>query len=670
MKTCKHCGAGNPDELRVCAYCGKELDEEEKKPRSGLLGSMGRKRYAAPEAGESAPKAEDAAPAEEPKVEDAAPTEEPKAAEDAAPAEEPKAAEDAVPAEEPQTSEGSSVRKSGGLAGRMGKVRYESKDEGKPAEKEAKPEPSLRKDTGLAGKMGDVRYGTKPKDSPPAALKDTGLAGKMGEVRYGTKPKDSPEEPRPAEPEKKKRPDKGVIVAVSLAVLAAAASVLLVFWDAIFGSAQLYGAGIGGYINYYRPVEEEEIVEEDGVRYVGDQMLIVSAFGASYEEMETFFEERDMEIIGYVELIDTYQVQLDKSYTLSELHTMASELEKDRLVDSATVNTVRENADFSIPSDPWDGNSNWDEPNPYSGNWGVVAIHAPEAWERWEPSVVRVGVLDSMFDEGNRDLNIVMTRGNEVYDRTPNNDDKAHGTHVSGTIGAIHDNGYGVAGVAENCEIYGYSASRYRTTMDEVSAMAELAAQDVRVINYSMGLIDEYRDAAIERNGVERDIYYHYAAAFSQTAMKHLLRKGYDFILVCAAGNDPVEAKWASEYAYITDPMIRDRIIVVGAAEVDRDGHYSLTYFSARGERMDVVAPGMDIYSTMPGGGFDYMSGTSMATPHVTGVTASVWAIAPNLSGAEVKRIVVSTATTPVAGTDVGMINMEAAMAAAEAAAR
>ena len=235
MKTCKHCGAGNPDELRVCAYCGKELDEEEKKPRSGLLGSMGRKRYAAPEAGEPAPK-----PAE-----DAAPAEEPKAAEDAAPAEEPKAAENAAP----EASEGSSVRKSGGLAGRMGKVRYESRDEGKSAEKEAKPESSLRKDTGLAGKMGDVRYGTKPKDSPPAALKDTGLAGKMGEVRYGTKPKDSPEEPRPAEPEKKKRPDKGVIIAVSLAVLAAAASVLLVFWDAIFGSAQLYGAGIGGYIN-------------------------------------------------------------------------------------------------------------------------------------------------------------------------------------------------------------------------------------------------------------------------------------------------------------------------------------------------------------------------------------------------------------------------------------
>ena len=417
-------------------------------------------------------------------------------------------------------------------------------------------------------------------------------------------------------------------------------------------------------------MEEEEIVEEDGVRYVGDQMVIVSGFGQSYDEMEDFFREQDMEIIGYVELIDAYQVQLSQSYTLTELHGMCRELERDPHVDSATVNAVWESDNFAIPSDPWDGSANWNRAEPTCANWGVVAIHAPESWERWEPAEVRVGVLDSMFDENHRDLSFAMTKGNEIYSRTPDNDSKAHGTHVSGTIGAVHDNGLVAAGVAENCRLYGYSASKYQTTMDEVSAMAELAAQDVRVINYSMGLIDEYRDAAIARNGVERDIYYHYAAAFSQTAMKHLLRKGYDFVLVCAAGNDPLDAVWASEYAYITDPQIRDRIIVVGAAQVDRDGQYSLAYFSARGDRMDVVAPGVDIYSTMPGGGGGYMSGTSMATPHVTGVTASVWAMAPGLSGAEVKRIVVSTANIPVKGSSVGMINMEAAMEAAEAAAR
>ena len=637
MKTCKHCGAENPEELALCAFCGSALEEEEK-AGTGLLGSMGGKRY----------------------------TEAEKPAEPEKPA--------AAPAEERE-----SAAPAGTLLGSMGKRRYESGD-GKPEEKpgeksDEKPgeksdeKPAALRDSGLAGSMGKRRYGTRPKDAPPAPPVEAGLAGSMGKQRYGARPKDSPPEEKP-QPVKKKSADKGRVIAVSLTVLALAASVLLVFWDAIFGSAKLYGAGIGGYINYYRPVEEEEIVEEDGVRYVGDQMVIVSGFGISYDEMEDYFLGQDMEIIGYVELIDAYQVQLSQSYTLTELHDMCRELEKDRHVDSATVNAVWESDSFAVPSDPWDGSANWNRAEPYSANWGVVTIHAPESWERWEPAEVRVGVLDSMFDENHRDLNFAMTKGNEIYDRTPDNDSKAHGTHVSGTIGAVHDNGLVAAGVAENCRLYGYSASRYQTTMDEVSAMAELAAQDVRVINYSMGLIDEYRDAAIERNGVERDIYYHYAAAFSQTAMKHLLRKGYDFVLVCAAGNDPVEAVWASEYAYITDPEIRDRIIVVGAAQVDGDGRYSLAYFSARGSRMDVVAPGVDIYSTMPGGGGGYMSGTSMATPHVTGVTASVWAMAPELSGAEVKRIVVRTANIPVSGSSVGMINMEAAMEAAEAAAR
>ena len=628
MKICKHCGAENPEKLSTCSFCGSALEEEEK-AGTGLLGSMGGKRYTG---------------AEE------------------------KPAETEAPAAETPEEKKESAPPAGGLLGSMGKRRYESGDE-KPAEKPVeKPveKPEALREAGFAGSMGKRRYGARPKDALP---EEAGFAGSMGKRRYGARPKDSPPEEMPREP-RKKPADKGRIIAISLTVLALAASVLLVFWDAIFGSAKLYGAGIGGYINYYRPVEEEEIVEEDGVRYVGDQMVIVSGFGISYDEMEDFFQTQDMEIIGYVELIDAYQVQLSQSYTLTELHGMCRELEKDSHVDSASVNAVWESDNFAIPSDPWDGSANWAQADPGSANWGVVAIHAPESWERWEPAEVRVGVLDSMFDENHRDLNFAMTNGNEIYDRTPDNDSKAHGTHVSGTIGAVHDNGLVAAGVAENCRLYGYSASKYQTTMDEVSAMAELAAQDVRVINYSMGLIDEYRDAAIERNGVERDIYYHYAAAFSQTAMKHLLRKGYDFVLVCAAGNDPLDAVWASEYAYITDPQIRDRIIVVGAAQVDRDGQYSLAYFSARGDRMDVVAPGVDIYSTMPGGGGGYMSGTSMATPHVTGVTASVWAMAPGLSGAEVKRIVVSTANIPVKGSSVGMINMEAAMEAAEAAAR
>ena len=644
MSVCPICGAENPEERTSCLNCGAALPKEEKKPT--LFGTMGGRRY-----GLTSPESEEKETGSElPAAEDSV-TEEPAA-------------------EEPTAEEPAAVES--GLLGSMGGKRYEgpasSEETGRQAgtgtpEKHAAPPPDP-KGSGVAGSMGGVRYGIKPKGEPEASLKEEGVAGSMGEKRYGIKP---PDPPPVTEQPSRKRPDKGLIIAAAVTIAALAAVLLLVFGNAISGGAETYGMGFGGFVNYYKPIEEEEILEEDGVKYVGDEIVIVAALGTPYEDMERFFDQRNMKIVDYVELIDTYQVQLDQSYTLLELHTMAKELEAEALVDSATVNAVHENSGFAFPSDPWAGDSNWSEPAFNTGNWGVMAIHAPQCWERWELTEVRAGVVDSVFDESHPDLDFAMTKDNEAFNYVRDEDSRAHGTHVSGTIGAIHNNNVGVAGVAENCRIYGYSTLRYEGTIEEVSAFAELAAQDVRVINYSMGLIPEIQKAAMDRNGVERDIYYHYASAFSQTAMKHLIQKGYDFVLVCAAGNDPVDAVWASEYAYITDPMIRSRIIVVGAAGINRDGSYYQTDWSGLGERVDVLGPGVEILSTYPDLRCGYMSGTSMATPHVTGVCASVWALNPSLSGADVKRIVVETANIPVPGGDANMVNMEAAMEAAAA---
>ncbi len=561
------------------------------------------------------------------------------------------------------------------LLGSMGGKRY-----GPKSETPSKPEPAgesaaVRTDTGLLGSMGGVSYreestgGKEPEKKEPSqpAPKEAGLAGSMGGVRYGIRiPPSPPRQPAPENEPEEKRTDKSLVLAAVVTALALAASVILVFWSTFFGSAELYTKGIGGFINYTEPVEEEDVLEQDGVSYVGDQMVIVSGMDYSYDEMEEFLKLRDWEIVGYVELIDTYQVRLDRAYTLDELHSMVKEMEKDPHVDSATVNAVRENTSFLAPSDPWDRAADWTQVRPGSANWGVMAIRAPQSWERWEPEVVRVGVIDSVFEEDNPDLNFVMTKHNDIFPYVSNVDDKTHGTHVSGTIGAIHNNNVEVAGVAENCELYGYSSLRFESTIDEVSSMAELAAQDVRVFNYSMGFVPTLRDEAMAHNGMEREIYYHYSANFAQAALEHLVRKGYDFVLVCSAGNDPVSALWCSEFTYIEAPEIRDRILVVGAVGLRNDGSYYQAPWSARGERVDVLAPGVDVYSTIPGGGA-YYSGTSMAAPHVTGVCASVWAIAPELSGADVKRIVVSTANTVVPGGDAKMINMYAAMAAAEA---
>ena len=523
--------------------------------------------------------------------------------------------------------------------------------------------------TGLLGQMGKRRYETEEKPVPPSDVSpelrpDAGFAGRMGKVRYGTRPADSGEK-KPQPPEKK--PDRNLLIAISVAAIAVAASLLLVFRESVFGTAEVYGMGLGGFINYYAPVGEEDIREEEGVRYVGDQLVIVSSTEADFEEMKVFFDERDMSVLGYVELIDSYQVQLSEEHSLAELHRLAAELEEDEHVDSATINAIRDLESFALPNDPWGGNAQWDAPRAGRSNWGVMAIGAPACWERYEPSEVRVGVIDSMFDENQEDLHFAVTRDNEVFSFFPARDDsgaRGHGTHVSGTIGAIHNNGVGIAGVAENCQLYGYCSYTYSGTIDTVSAIAELAAQDVRVINYSMGYVDEVLSQAMDTDGMERDVYYRSASAFSETALQRLLDKGYDFVLVCAAGNMPLDARWTSVFTFIEAPQIRDRILAVGAAGLNHRGNYYAAEFSAVGSRVDVMAPGVDICSTVPDGGYAYWSGTSMAAPHVSGVCASVWAQAPQLSGAELVRLIKQTANTPVLGSQVGMVNMEAAMAA------
>lgn len=131
----------------------------------------------------------------------------------------------------------------------------------------------------------------------------------------------------------------------------------------------------------------------------------------------------------------------------------------------------------------------------------------------------------------------------------------------------------------------------------------------------------------------------------------------------CISKKEDVDARY-SIFSGITDPEIEDMIIVVGAVQ-NAGAHskngcqhtgYEITSYSNRGNRVDIVAPGGDnknpdfrdseIYSTVPdGSGYGYMSGTSMAAPHVAGVAAMIFGIDPTFMAEEVKDIIVSTAT-------------------------
>ncbi len=417
-------------------------------------------------------------------------------------------------------------------------------------------------------------------------------------------------------------------------------------------------------INFYTPMDERSLHTEGSVCFAGDELLVISAEGCSYTEMESFCSQRGLRITGHVELCGLYQIRLPGEYSLEELRQLSSQMQQEGQIELAAPNVVWTPAWNELPDDPWGGGARWDGAVSSADNWSVMAIGAPQCWETYEPDPVRVGVIDSAFDTRHEDLRyeVLLSDGGAV---------SSHGTQSASVIGAVHNNGLGIAGVAENCRIWGFSIPGRCNLMVLLSAIAEMTAQDVRVINLGQGYEDAVILGALSGDPEILDAYYTRPAALFELALTRLLEKGYDFLLVQSAGNglegQGVDARWNCALTFLEDEEIRPRILVVGAVGVDEEGAFYQAPFSNRGPRVDLLAPGVEVYCALPGG-YGQTSGSSPAAAHVSGVCASILAAKPELSCARVRDLVVSTADIPVTGGDGSMVNMRAAMEAAGAA--
>jgi subtilisin family serine protease len=188
-------------------------------------------------------------------------------------------------------------------------------------------------------------------------------------------------------------------------------------------------------------------------------------------------------------------------------------------------------------------------------------------------------------------------------------DDNGHGTHVSGTIGATGGSGAGVVGVSWIASVMGLKFLDARgsgTTADAINAI-EFAIQ----ARQALGLAANVRVLSNSWGG----------GGFSQLLLDEINKaNASDMVFVAAAGNagsnNDKTANYPSNYA-------APNVVAVAAT----DSNDRLASFSNYGATtVDLGAPGVNVLSTYPGNRYAYMSGTSMATPHVSGAAALVLA--------------------------------------------
>lgn len=207
-------------------------------------------------------------------------------------------------------------------------------------------------------------------------------------------------------------------------------------------------------------------------------------------------------------------------------------------------------------------------------------------------------------------------------------EDEMHGTHVAGIAVATRDNGKGLNGVAHNTELLTVRTVPDGDEYDKDVALAIRYAVDngAKVINMSFGKS------------------YSPNPEWVYEAIKYAAEK--DVLLVHAAGNDHKNIDKSDNFP--TDAPdkvneIADNVITVGAMTRNFDENLVASFSNYGKLNVDIFAPGLEIYSTVPKNEYKELQGTSMAAPEVTGVAALIRSYYPQLSASQVKHILMNS---------------------------
>jgi subtilisin family serine protease len=269
--------------------------------------------------------------------------------------------------------------------------------------------------------------------------------------------------------------------------------------------------------------------------------------------------------------------------------------------------------------------------------WGLDTVNAYEAWDitRGTHDVI-VGVLDTGIDWNHPDLAGNIWTGDDGYhgynfidgnhipmDDNINSFDESgsfvpntytyHGTHVAGVLAATINNDLGIAGISQ-------------ARMMAVKVMNDSGeGTDATVASGIRWAVDHGADIVTMSLGVEG------ASTALENAIEYASSHGV--VMVAASGN--------SGSSFVSYPAAYASVIAVGAVNNANER----AAFSNFGNNLDVMAPGVQIYSTQGSSGYQYLSGTSTATPFVAGVAALMLSVNPALTPTDIGNVINATAT-------------------------
>jgi len=351
--------------------------------------------------------------------------------------------------------------------------------------------------------------------------------------------------------------------------------------------------------------------------HVPGELLIIPAYGVSDAELGEILRGHKGKLIKTLDKTKARRFKVPSN----NLEAVESALKSDPKIKAVEKNFIGYGE--LIPNDPG-----------FASQWHLKNIWAPSGWDVNTGSTSGViAVIDSGVDSTHPDLSPNLVAGyNFLSNNTNTNDVQEHGTAVAGAAAAAGNSGIGVAGVSWKNKIMPLvvlNASNVATVADVSEAIIYAADHGAKVINLSL------------------------AFTTSSTTMTNAINYAWNkgLVIVAAAGNYNTSTPYY--------PAANANVISVGAT----DQSNLKTSFSNFGNWIDVVAPGIDIYTTRKGGGYWWCYGTSLATPQVAALAALAFSVNPGLTNAQVVDLILkNTSDLGAAGFDTtygwGKINL------------